>query len=125
MPALRTRVPVMARRITAGSLTADETQFGKRVQAFAKAAGWMENHTYRSRINGAWRTTTTGIGFPDHVFLKPGRLVVLELKMPGNQATPEQVRWIEWFATVPGCLARVVYPADWPWIVDALTQPTA
>lgn len=106
-----------------GSLSADETAFGQRVQDFARTAGWLENHTYRSRINGAWRTTTTGIGFPDHVFLKPGRLVVLELKMPGNTASDEQLRWIEWFATVPGCLARVVYPADWPWIVQALTQP--
>lgn len=114
----------MARRASlTGSLTGDETAFGKRICDLARRAGWIENHTYRSRINGAWRTTTTGIGFPDHVFLKAGRLVVLELKMPGNEATPEQARWIELFATVPGCDARIVYPADWPWIVSTLTQP--
>ena len=118
-------MPARRRAPLKGSLSADETKFGQRVQDFARKAGWLENHTYRSRINGAWRTTTTGIGFPDHVFLKPGRLVVLELKMPGNQPTPEQVRWIEWFDSVPGCQARVVWPADWPWIVTALTQPSA
>lgn len=111
----------MARRM-AGRLDADETAFGNKVKDLAKRAGWLENHTYRSKINGAWRTTTTGIGFPDHLFVKQGRLVVLELKMPGNKPTPQQVEWIELFDSVPGCVARVVWPADWPWIVKALTS---
>jgi len=109
-----------------GSLTADETKFGQRVCGLAKQAGWKENHTYRARLrDGSWRTTTTGVGFPDHLFIKPGRLVVLELKMPGNDATVEQREWLDLFASLPGCEARVVWPADWPWIVATLTaQPT-
>jgi hypothetical protein len=72
-----------------------------------------------------WRSTNTGIGFPDHVFAKPGRLVVLELKMPGNTATDEQLEWIALFDSVPGCNAMVAYPADWETIVQLLTQPSA
>lgn len=111
-----------------GSLTADETAFGQRVCDIARRAGWKENHTYRARLrDGSWRTTTTGVGFPDHLFIKPGRLVVLELKMPGNTTSDEQDEWLALFASLPGCVAAVAYPADWPWIVETLTarsQPT-
>lgn len=105
-----------------GSLDADETAFQQRVVDFARTAGWKVNHTYRGKVGkGAWRTNTTSKGFPDLQLLKPGRLVVLELKMPGNEPTPEQKEWIAWFQTVEGCEAYVVWPADWDEIVDLLT----
>lgn len=105
-----------------GSLTADEAAFQKRVVDLAHRAGWRTNHTYRARTGkGGWRTTTTGTGFPDLTIIKPGRLVMLELKMPGNDATPEQREWLDLFDSVPGCVARVVWPADWEWIVTTLT----
>lgn len=107
-----------------GSLTGDESEFAKRVKAIAKRAGWLENHTYKARIGGVWRTTTTAVGWPDHVFAKRGRLLVLELKAPGGKPSDEQLEWIALLDSVPGCTARVVWPADWPWIMDQLTGPT-
>lgn len=104
------------------SLQADEAAFQDKVVAFAKEAGWLVQHTYRGRVGkGAWRTPAT-VGFPDLVLLKRGRLVVLELKMPGNDASDAQNVWVATFQTVPGCEAYVVYPADWPEIVQLLTE---
>lgn len=110
------------RRRPAGALDGTEAEFARRVVDLALRAGWRENRTYPSRAGSAWRTTTSSVGFPDHLFVKPGRLVVLELKAPGGKPTPEQTEWIRLFATVPGCVARVVWPADWPWIVETLTK---
>ena len=110
------------RRKPVGALDGSEAEFSRRVVDLAHRAGWRENRTYPSRAGGAWRTTTSSVGFPDHILIKRGRLVVLELKIPGGKPTPEQVEWIDLFASIPGCVARVVWPADWPWIVDTLTK---
>lgn len=111
------------RRTHQPSLQADEAAFQDKVVQFAKDAGWLVNHTYRSRVGGgAWRTTTSSPGFPDLVLLRPGRQVVLELKMPGNHASDDQNRWVAMFQSVPGVEAFVVYPADWPEIVALLTE---
>ena len=105
------------------SLDADEAAFQAKVIQFARDAGWLVNHTYRGRTaKGAWRTNTTAPGFPDLLMLRNGRMVVLELKMPGNHASDEQNRWVGLFQTVPGVEAFVVYPADWPEIVELLTE---
>ena len=104
------------------SLEADEAAFQDKVVAFAKEAGWMVQHSYRGRVGkGAWRTPAT-VGFPDLLLLKPHRLVVLELKMPGNHASDEQNRWISRFQTIEGCEAYVVYPKHWEQIVSLLTS---
>lgn len=106
------------------SLQADEAAFQDKVVRFAIDAGWLVNHTYRSRVgSGAWRTTTTSPGFPDLLLLKAGRMVVLELKMPGNHASDDQNRWVATFQTIAGVEAYVVYPADWGEIVALLTEP--
>lgn len=106
------------------SLEADEAAFQAKVIQFAHEAGWMHQHTYRGKTaKGAWRTNATP-GFPDLLLLKPGRMVILELKMPGNHASDAQNEWVSTFQTVGGNVeAYVVWPADWEHIVDLLTEP--
>lgn len=104
------------------SLAADEAAFQAKVIKLAHEAGWMHQHSYRGRTaKGAWRTNATP-GFPDLLLLKRGRMVVLELKMPGNHASDDQNRWVSLFQSLGGNVeAFVVYPADWPAIVELLT----
>lgn len=110
------------RRAHQPSLQADEAAFQDRVEDFAKKAGWLVQHSYRGRVGGgAWRTPATP-GFPDLLLLRPGRCVVLELKMPGNHASDLQNRWVATFQTVEGIEAFVVWPADWPAIMELLTE---
>lgn len=112
----------MTRRRTP-SLDADERAFQDKVEDLAREAGWMIQHTYRGKTGkGAWRTNATP-GFPDLLLLRTGRLVVLELKMPGNHPSDAQNEWVATFQSVGGNVeAYVVWPRDWPQIVDLLTE---
>ena len=83
-----------------------------------------------------WRTPVAadGAGFPDLLAvrkgslvtptvdragrLSPGLILALELKVPPNTASREQEVWLEHFAEVPGCLARVLTPDDWDWLLE-------
>jgi hypothetical protein len=80
---------VTAKRVA--SLTVDERAFQNKVEDLAREAGWKVQHSYRGKAGkgGAWRTNAA-VGFPDLLLLKAGRLVVLELKMTGNEPTDEQ-----------------------------------
>jgi hypothetical protein len=111
---------VTAKRVA--SLTVDERAFQNKVEDLAREAGWKVQHSYRGKAGkgGAWRTNAA-VGFPDLLLLKAGRLVVLELKMPGNEPTDEQNEWLALFQTVAGCEAYAVWPAHWEHIVDLLT----
>lgn len=72
---------------------ADEAAFQAWVVAYAKDRGWLTYHTFDSR-----RSTP---GFPDLVMLRTTpagtRLVVAELKMPGNKPTEAQRCWLRAF----------------------------
>lgn len=63
-----------------------------------------------------WRSDNSAAGFPDWIFLKPGRLVGLELK--GDRARTDarrrvaQARWLGCLATVPGCGAGLIVGSD-------------
>lgn len=101
----------------------NENAFRKHVTAFAELVGYSVNFTYRSKTpDGSWRTNATSVGYPDLCCSKPGRLVFFELKMPGKDPTPAQNEWIARLQTVPGVDAYVVWPADWPTIVELLLE---
>lgn len=75
--------------------------------------GWvLRYHTHDSRKSET--------GFPDWVFVKPGRLVALELKGARTPVTPEQVRWIALLGTIPGVDAAIIRPADLQHAADLL-----
>jgi hypothetical protein len=90
-----------------------EKEFQAEVMAFGRRAGWRCYHTHDSRKSAA--------GFPDLVAVRAGRLVVAELKVPGNRPTADQETWLEEFRAVPAAQVFVWYPADWPEIVKILT----
>ena len=50
-------------------------------------------------------------GFPDLVLLKPGRLIVAELKSPKGRVEPEQKEWHDLFASV-GIRVHIWKPTD-------------
>ncbi len=101
-----------------------EAEFQKQVVELAKRHGWMVSHVYRTRTaKGAWRTSTTAVGFPDLVLLRPGQLVFLELKAEGGKASPEQLVWIKTLQSVLGVEAYVVRPSEWDDLVALLTDP--
>lgn len=72
---------------------ADEAAFQAWVVAFARDRDWLTYHTHDSRRSTA--------GFPDLVMLRPqpdgARLLVAELKMPGNKPTEAQRTWLRAF----------------------------
>jgi hypothetical protein len=115
-----------------------ESEFSGLVVDTARVGGWtLRYHTFQAK--------RSAFGFPDWVFLHPGRhridgellpeLLFVELKSETGKVRPEQAKWIdglqrfevlaavectEW---VP-VRARVWRPSDWPEIVLLLTGRT-
>lgn len=90
---------------------ANEEAFQREVLAFARRNGWKCYHARDSRRSEP--------GFPDIVAMRAGVQLAIELKMPGNKATAEQLTWLELFAEC-GAKTGVYYPKDWPKIVELL-----
>lgn len=96
-----------------------EAEFQAAVVDLAKLLGWHMYHVPDSR-------RATEAGFPDWVFLLPGRtgvlgqLVFAELKTETGRARPEQQAWIAGLQTVPGITAGVFRPSDWPGLARLL-----
>lgn len=111
-------------------LPATEAELQQRILRVAKEFGWLTNRTYRAQLqDGTWRTTATGIGFPDICAVHPvwARVCFFECKGPKGRATPDQKRWIAAFQAAgraaPGVLvAFVVGPEDWPAVSRLLTR---
>lgn len=53
-------------------------------------------------------------GLPDLIAVRPPRLLFLELKAEDGRVTREQQEWLALLALIPGVVARVVRPSDWP-----------
>ena len=99
-----------------------EKAFQQQVLDLAKLLGWRVAHfrsvpvmhpggriTYQTPVQGQ------GVGFPDLLLIRGGRLLVAELKVPPNKTTPEQDEWlvafrragIEAFVWTPDCWNRI------------------
>ncbi len=92
-----------------------ETEFQRRVIAEAEVAGWdvdLIYHAYDSRRSRE--------GFPDLVMLRPPRLLVVELKMPGRRATGAQAKWLAAWGAIPSAEVYLWYPADEALILGVL-----
>lgn len=88
-----------------------EPQLSRAVVELAELLGWGV-YTIR-RSDRAIVASETGIGFPDLVMAKPGRLLAAELKQDRRYPTPAQRAWLSVLATVPGVESFVWRPADW------------
>ena len=99
-----------------------EDEFMRQVLELAKLRGWRTAHFRPARTKTGWRTAVSGDGkgFPDLILLRGNRMIVAELKVGNNTATPEQEAWIDAFAEVPGVLAFIWHPEDWPEIETVL-----
>lgn len=64
---------------------------------------------------GVWRTPTTSPGWPDLVFVRPPRLLAIEVKVEGVTVPPHQRAWLTLFSQVPCARAWVVRPNDPNW----------
>jgi hypothetical protein len=88
----------------------------------AANTGWLRAHVRPAQTSQGWRTPVEGDakGFSDVLLLRPPRQVVAELKMPGKKPTAEQVRWLDYFAGVPGVEVFLWDPRDWVEVVTTL-----
>lgn len=90
-----------------------EADWERRVTDWAKLRGWLMAHVRDARRQQV-------VGLPDWIMVRDGRLVCLELKKQGGRATPMQLRWLAELDRVPGCTARLAFPADWPEVWELL-----
>lgn len=88
-----------------------EAQFQQRVIDFAGRNGWLCYHTHDSRRSNP--------GYPDLTLVRRGEIVFAELKVPPNECSEEQVRWLDALRET-GAAAGVWRPEDWPKIQEVL-----
>jgi len=102
-----------------------EKGFQKAFVQYARLRGWLVYHPRPAWVTGKLIVTPFDgdPGFPDTVCVRDGVCLVVELKVGKNRPTEAQTRWIDAFARVPGVVARVLYPADWPEIEQLLGAP--
>jgi hypothetical protein len=98
----------LARVLTAQS----ETQFQAAIMRTAKLFGWLAYHP--------WLSVKSAPGWPDVTLVKPGRMLMFEVKSEKGRLTTTQAAWLEILNTVPGITARCVRPSDWGDIVELL-----
>lgn len=101
----------------------DEAAFTRRVLELAAGRGWLRFHARPARTRSGWRTPVAGdgVGFPDLVLVRGGRLVVAELKAGRNAPTAAQRRWLAALAAA-GAEVYVWKPRDWPAVLAALAK---
>lgn len=82
-----------------------EAEFQAWVVHHARQLAWKPFHVVRP-------VGDLDADFPDLLLARDGRLVVWELKMPGNVATPGQLEWLRVLGLIPNVEVGVKYPAD-------------
>lgn len=98
-----------------------EDSFLAQVLKLAELRGWKRAHFRPARTAHGWRTAVSGDGkgFPDLLLIRGRTLIVVELKVPPNRCTPEQLQWLDAFRQC-GVPAFVWAPEDWPTIEEVL-----
>jgi len=89
--------------ITTSARITEKAFMGQVIQ-LARLMGWLVYHTHDSRRSVA--------GFPDLLLIRRGEMLVAELKVGKNEASEEQLRWLNAFR---GANVRefLWYPSDW------------
>ncbi len=99
-----------------------EAGFQRCVLAYARMCGWRCAH-FRASLNqrGQWQTAAAGdgAGFPDWIFLRGDRMLVVELKTDTGKLAPEQRAWLDAF-TAAGVTAVIWRPRDFAMIEKEL-----
>lgn len=123
--------PAQHAQATAGAVLKpkqSEAAFQAQVIAFAQLHKWRVAHFRKVRVqrkNGQvyWETPVAadGTGFPDLILIRGARLLVVELKVPPNKPTAEQIAWLGSFRGIADLYVTVWTPDDWPTIEKELT----
>jgi hypothetical protein len=83
------------------------------------------NHVYRMQsAKGRWMTSTTAVGWPDIVALRPPYIIAIECKGVTTPIEPAQYPWLVTFSELPTGRAWVLRPQDdWQRIANWLHDP--
>jgi VRR-NUC domain len=98
-------------------LEVGEADYQATIVDLARLHGWWVYHPYDSRHSAA--------GWPDLTLLRPPQMVCLEVKAEAGRVTPEQAAVLGMLRRVPGVVAEVVRPSDWPKVVKLLARPAS
>jgi hypothetical protein len=98
----------------------------QQVLDLAEWCGWRCYHQRPARtLHGGWKTALMGSpGFPDLTMVRPPRLIMAEIKSPGDKPTADQQAWLDELVGVPGIEAYCWWPKDWDQIVTILQRET-
>ena len=98
-----------------------EAQFQRQITEYAEMCGWSWAHFRPAETSKGWRTPVSGplgAGFPDLVLVRDGRLMFMEVKRAGGQATPAQNQVMRVLAEAAE--VYIVQPKDWDFIESEL-----
>jgi hypothetical protein len=87
----------------------------------AQVCGWRCYHPRPARTLRGWKTALQGSpGYVDLTLCRPPRLIMAEIKRPGDAPTMDQRLWLEQLAQVPGVEVFLWFPKDWDSIIQVL-----
>ncbi|MEO1065360.1 MAG: hypothetical protein AAFZ07_28420 [Actinomycetota bacterium] len=92
-----------------------EAELQSTVMDYAATVGWLCHHARKTRhASGKVSTPIQGHkGFPDVVFARTGRLVIVEFKSHRGTLSPEQRAWAAVLGSISGIELYVWRPLDW------------
>jgi hypothetical protein len=96
------------------------------VRDAAARGGWAYDHARTSMVK-----TRHGLvgdshqrGRPDTTLARPGELVIVECKRELGKVSPEQMAWLNLYASIAGVRAFIVRPSNLDAVVDLLLMTT-
>lgn len=90
--------------------SASEAQLTRTVIEMAEWLGWRAYHVTDSRKDTVYGET--GRGFLDILAIRPGRLIVAELKDEDGDMSDDQREWMALWQTIPGVETYQWRPRD-------------
>lgn len=74
-----------------------ESELQDAIAECARVLGWLVFHARAARSGKGWRTPVAydGVGFPDLLMARAGRVIAAELKSATGKVAPAQKRWID------------------------------
>ena len=90
-----------------------EREFQASVLDLARITGWLAYHTHNSRHSEK--------GFPDLCLVRANVCIMAELKSDTGRVSADQAAWITALDAIPGIIAAVWRPRDWPMVEAMLT----
>jgi hypothetical protein len=103
--------------MTVKALPITERAFMEQILELATYRGWESLHLRPAMTRRGWVTPvqgTMGVGFPDLMLVRDGRLVFMEVKSEKGRVSPAQASVREVLKPIAPCY--VVRPSDWDFI---------